>query len=68
MYTDIFIQNKIGEAEHGDVVLVTLEDWPKKPILLWFCGLKVLGKPGRTQYWNSCNFKEYVYLMIFQLK
>jgi exoribonuclease R len=31
MYTDIFIpKNKIGDAEHGDVVLVTLEDWPKK--------------------------------------
>lgn len=30
MYTDIFIpKDKIAEAENGDVVLVTIEDWQK---------------------------------------
>jgi ribonuclease R/exosome complex exonuclease DIS3/RRP44 len=47
MYTDIFIpKNKIGEAEHGDVVLVTLEDWPKKTDSPFGSVIKVLGKPG----------------------
>ena len=47
MYTDIFIpKNKIGEAEHGDVVLVTLEDWPKKADSPFGSVIKVLGKPG----------------------
>ena len=47
MYTDIFIpKNKIGDAEHGDVVLVTLEDWPKKTDSPFGSVIKVLGKPG----------------------
>ena len=47
MYTDIFIpKNKIGEAENGDVVLVTLEDWPKKADSPFGSVVKVLGKPG----------------------
>ncbi|MDP5096275.1 MAG: ribonuclease R [Flavobacterium sp.] len=47
MYTDIFIpKNKIGAAEHGDVVLVTLEDWPKKNDSPFGSVIKVLGKPG----------------------
>ncbi len=47
MYTDIFIpKNKINEAEHGDVVLVHLEDWPKKADSPFGSVLKVLGKPG----------------------
>lgn len=47
MYTDIFIpKNKIGEAEHGDVVLVTIEDWPKKADSPFGSVIKVLGKPG----------------------
>jgi ribonuclease R/exosome complex exonuclease DIS3/RRP44 len=47
MYTDIFIpKNKINEAEHGDVVLVYLEDWPKKADSPFGSVLKVLGKPG----------------------
>ncbi|MDP5001236.1 MAG: ribonuclease R, partial [Flavobacterium sp.] len=47
MYTDIFIpKNKIGAAEHGDVVLVTLEDWPKKADSPFGSVIKVLGKPG----------------------
>ncbi len=47
MYTDIFIpKNKIGDAEHGDVVLVTLEDWPKKADSPFGSVTKVLGKPG----------------------
>ncbi|RXR33640.1 ribonuclease R [Flavobacterium piscinae] len=47
MYTDIFIpKNKIGEAEHGDVVLVKMEDWPKKADSPFGSVVKVLGKPG----------------------
>jgi ribonuclease R len=47
MYTDIFIpKNKIGEAEHGDVVLVSMEDWPVKADSPFGSVLKVLGKPG----------------------
>jgi ribonuclease R len=47
MYTDIFIpKNKIGEAEQGDVVLVKMEDWPKKADSPFGSVIKVLGKPG----------------------
>ncbi|MDD2984900.1 ribonuclease R [Flavobacterium sp.] len=47
MYTDIFIpKNKIGEAEHGDVVLVKMEDWPTKADSPFGSVVKVLGKPG----------------------
>lgn len=47
MYTDIFIpKNKIGEAEHGDVVLVKMEDWPAKADSPFGSVIKVLGKPG----------------------
>jgi len=47
MYTDIFIpKNKMGEAEHGDVVLVKMEDWPKKADSPFGSVIKVLGKPG----------------------
>lgn len=47
MYTDIFIpKNKLADAEHGDVVLVTLEDWPTKADSPFGSVIKVLGKPG----------------------
>ncbi|WP_264531787.1 ribonuclease R [Flavobacterium sp. N502540] len=47
MYTDIFIpKDKIGEAENGDVVLVTIEDWPKRADSPFGSVLRVLGKPG----------------------
>ncbi len=47
MYTDIFIpKNKLGDAEHGDVVLVKLEDWPAKADSPFGTVVKVLGKPG----------------------
>jgi ribonuclease R/exosome complex exonuclease DIS3/RRP44 len=47
MYTDIFIpKNKMGEAEHGDVVLVKMEDWPTKADSPFGSVIKVLGKPG----------------------
>ncbi|MFC4738403.1 ribonuclease R [Flavobacterium ponti] len=47
MYTDIFIpKDKIGEAQNGDVVLVTMEDWPKKADSPFGSVTKVLGKPG----------------------
>ena len=47
MYTEIFIpKDKIGEAEQGDVVLVHIEDWPKKADSPFGSVIKVLGKPG----------------------
>ena len=47
MYSDIFIpKDKIGEAEQGDVVLVHIEDWPKKADSPFGSVIKVLGKPG----------------------
>jgi ribonuclease R/exosome complex exonuclease DIS3/RRP44 len=47
MYTDIFIpKNKINNAEHGDVVLVNLEDWPNKADSPFGSVIKILGKPG----------------------
>jgi ribonuclease R/exosome complex exonuclease DIS3/RRP44 len=47
MYTDIFIpKNKYNGAENGDVVLVTLEDWPAKADSPFGSVIKVLGKPG----------------------
>ncbi|WP_325265188.1 ribonuclease R [Flavobacterium sp.] len=47
MYTDIFIpKDKLGEAEQGDVVLVHIEDWPKRADSPFGKVVKVLGKPG----------------------
>ena len=47
MYTDIFIpKNKLADAEHGDVVLVKMEDWPAKADSPFGSVIKVLGKPG----------------------
>ena len=47
MYTDIFIpKNEIFDAEHGDVVLVKMVDWPKKADSPFGKVVKVLGKPG----------------------
>lgn len=47
MYTDIFIpKGKFLDAENGDVVLVKIEDWPKKADSPFGTVIKVLGKPG----------------------
>ena len=47
MYTDIFVpKNKLNDAQHGEVVLVKLEDWPKKADSPFGSVIKVLGKPG----------------------
>ncbi|WP_320814224.1 ribonuclease R [Flavobacterium sp.] len=47
MYTDIFIpKNNLGDAQNGDVVLVEMEDWPKKADSPFGRVIKVLGKPG----------------------
>ncbi|VXC10139.1 Ribonuclease R [Flavobacterium sp. 9AF] len=47
MYTDIFIpKNKINGAQHGEVVLVSMEDWPKKADSPFGTVIKILGKPG----------------------
>src|SRR6478609_1596639 len=47
MYTDIFIpKDKLGDAQNGDVVLVHIEDWPKRADSPFGSVIKVLGKPG----------------------
>lgn len=47
MYTDIFIpKDKMGEAENGDVVLVKIDDWPKRADSPFGSVIRVLGKPG----------------------
>lgn len=47
MYTDIFIpKDKYGDAQQGDVVLVKIEDWPKRADSPFGAVIKVLGKPG----------------------
>jgi ribonuclease R len=47
MYTDIFIpKDKYNGAENGDVVLVHIEDWPKKADSPFGSVIKILGKPG----------------------
>ena len=47
MYKDIFVPiNKINNAEDGDKVLVSLEDWPEKADSPNGKVIQVLGKPG----------------------
>ncbi|MEY2869500.1 MAG: hypothetical protein RIR01_1991 [Bacteroidota bacterium] len=47
MYTDIFIpKDNLGEAQNGDVVLVHIEDWPKRADSPFGKVTKVLGRPG----------------------
>jgi ribonuclease R len=47
MYTDIFVQkNKMLDAEDGDKVVVTLEEWPEKADSPFGSIKEVLGKPG----------------------
>ncbi|WP_417876068.1 ribonuclease R family protein [Winogradskyella sediminis] len=47
MYTDIFVPiNKTNKAEDGDIVLVSLEDWPEKADSPNGKVIEVLGKPG----------------------
>ncbi len=47
MYTDIFIpKDKYNGAQNGDVVLVTIEDWPKRADSPFGFVTRVLGKPG----------------------
>ncbi len=47
MYTDIFVPiNKTNNAEDGDKVLVSLEEWPEKADSPNGKVIEVLGKPG----------------------
>lgn len=47
MYTDIFVQkNKMLDAQDGDKVVVTMEDWPEKADSPFGSIKQVLGKPG----------------------
>ncbi len=50
MYTDIFIKGEnLNDAEDGDMVLVTLNDWYKKDDSPRGKIIEVLGKPGEHQ-------------------
>lgn len=50
MYTDIFVQkNKMLDAQDGDKVVVTLEEWPEKADSPFGSIKQVLGKPGEHQ-------------------
>ncbi|WP_422858185.1 ribonuclease R [Flagellimonas sp. S174] len=50
MYTDIFIPiDKLKKAEHGDKVLVNLENWPQDADSPFGVVMEVLGKPGEHQ-------------------
>ena len=42
----LFQKIKLGDAENGDIVLVKMEDWPKKADSPFGRVIKVLGKPG----------------------
>lgn len=47
MYTDIFVpKNKLKDAQDGDKVLVTIEDWPDRADSPFGKVKQVLGKPG----------------------
>lgn len=60
MYTDIFIpKNKLNGAEHGEVVLVKMEDWPKKADSPFGSVIKVLGKPGEHNTEMHAILSEY---------
>lgn len=48
MYTDIFIpKDRINNAKNGQVVLVSMDDWPKKNDSPFGTVLKILGYPGK---------------------
>ncbi len=50
MHTDVFVPlKKIGDATHGDKVVVTIEDWPEKAESPFGKVTKILGKPGEHQ-------------------
>lgn len=47
MYTDIFVpKNRIKTAEHGDKVIVEINDWPMNADSPYGTVIEVLGKPG----------------------
>lgn len=47
MYTDIFVpKNRIGKAEHGDKVIVEINDWPANADSPYGTIVETLGKPG----------------------
>ncbi|OYU84124.1 MAG: ribonuclease R [Flavobacterium sp. BFFFF2] len=60
MYTDIFIpKSKWNGAEQGNVVLVSLDDWPEKADSPFGSVLKILGKPGEHQTEMHAILAEY---------
>ncbi len=47
MYTDIFVPlERINNAQDGDVVLVSFDDWPSRADSPYGTVLQVIGKPG----------------------
>ena len=47
MYTDIFVpKNRINNAEHGDKVIVEINDWPVNADSPYGTIVQTLGKPG----------------------
>jgi len=60
MYTDIFVpKDKMADAQNGDVVLVKIEDWPKKADSPFGKVLKTLGKPGEHNTEMHAILSEY---------
>lgn len=50
MYTDIFVpKQRINEAKDGQIVLVSLDDWPEKAESPYGTVIKVLGYPGKHE-------------------
>ncbi len=47
MYTDIFVPlERINNAEDGDVVLVSFDDWPSRADSPYGTVIQIIGKPG----------------------
>ena len=60
MYTDIFVpKNRIKDAEHGDKVIVEINDWPANADSPFGTIVKTLGKPGDHQTEMHAILAEY---------
>ena len=69
MYTDIFIpKDKYNGAEQGDVVVVKIEDWPKKADSPFGSVINVLGKPGEHDTEIHAILAEYGLLYDFPIE
>ncbi|THD69306.1 ribonuclease R [Robertkochia marina] len=60
MYTDIFVpKNRIKDAEHGDKVIVEINDWPANADSPYGTIIETLGKPGDHQTEMHAILAEY---------